>query len=201
MGNIGVVRDSSHGRSESLRLGGGPVLSLVGLRHRLVRHLSGSTVDRGSSMHHGGSNHRSMVGRASNSSHGDSLRVGSSAIIGHISNIPVDGVSVVVDMLDPAVRESHRVGALSIASSITGLSSIEVGVGVVISNSIVVGVRRDLISINLSNSMGNWSMVSRGSNHGSMVSRGSMGNDWGMGHNTCHTASMGNVGVVRDSSH
>jgi len=189
------------------------VLSLVGLRHRLVRHLSGSTVDRGSSMHHRGSmdnwgsmdhrgsNHGSMVGRASNSSHRDSLRVGSSAIIGHISNIPVDRVGVVVDMLDPAVRESHRVGALSIASSITGLSSIEVGVGVVISNSVVVGVRRDLISINLSNSMGNWSMVSRGSNHGSMVSRGSMGNDWGMGHNTCHTASMGNVGVVRDSSH
>merc|ERR1712002_341925 len=149
MGNIGVVRDSSHGRSESLRLGGGPVLPLVGLRHRLVRHLSSSTVDRGSSMHHRGSmdnwgsmhhrgsNHRSMVGRASNSSDRDSLRVGS--------------------------------------SSITGLSSIEVGVGVVISNSIVVGVRRDLISINLSNSMGNGSMVSRGSmHHRGMVSGGSM---------------------------
>merc|ERR1719481_2075422 len=159
------------------------------------------SMDHRGSMNHWGSNHRGMVGRASNSSYRDSLGVGSSAFIGHISNISVDGVGVVVDMLDPAVRESHRVGSLSIASSITGLSSIEVGVGVVIGNSVVVGVRRDLISINLSNSMGNWSMVSRGSNHGSMVSRGSMGNDWGMGHNTCHTASMGNVGVVRDSSH
>merc|ERR1712002_532792 len=168
-------------------------------------HHRGGMVGWGSMDHRGmvgwGSNNRSMVGWGSNSSHGDSLRVGSSAIIGHISNISVDGVGVVVDMLDPAVRESHRVGALSIASSITGLSSIEVGVGVVISNSVVVGVRRDLISINLSNSMGNGSMVSRGSNHRGMVSGGSMGNDWGMGHNPCHTASMGNVGVVRDSRH
>merc|ERR1711942_511079 len=132
-------------------------------------HHRGGMDNWGSMDHRGvvgwGSNDRSMVGWGSNSSDRSSLRVSSSTIIGHISNIAIVGVRVVVDMLDPAVRESHRVGSLSIASSITGLSSIEVGVGVVIGNSVVVGVRRDLISINLSNSMGDGSMVSRGSMH------------------------------------
>jgi len=82
--------------------------------------------------------------------------------------------------LDSAIRKSNRVSSLDIAGTIRGLLSIEVGLGVVISNSVGVGVRRDLISISWGWSMISWS---------------SMGNNWGMdsmGHNRC---SMNNWSV------
>ena len=44
----GRVVDSGDGGSEGLGLGGGPVLALVRLGHRLVGHLPGSTVHGGS---------------------------------------------------------------------------------------------------------------------------------------------------------
>lgn len=44
----GGVVDSGDGGSEGLGLGGGPVLALVRLGHRLVGHLPGSTVHWGS---------------------------------------------------------------------------------------------------------------------------------------------------------
>ena len=56
----------------------------------------------------------------------NSLGVLSLAIIGHISNIAIIGGGVVVDMLDPAVRESNRVRALSIAGTVRRLGSLEV---------------------------------------------------------------------------
>merc|ERR1719293_406581 len=78
-----------------------------------------------------------------------------------------------------AIRKSNRVGTLSVTVAITSLSSIEVGVRVVISNSIGVGVWRWLIRV--SNSSFNYrGMVSWGSmdNRG-MVGWSSMDN-WGM---------------------
>merc|ERR1712038_2172057 len=79
-----------------------------------------------------------------------------------------------------AIRESNGVRSSSIASTITGLSSVESSLGVVISNSVGVGVRGGLIRVS-------WlSMVGRGvvDNRG-MVSWGSMDNrgmvdNWGM---------------------
>ena len=44
----GGVVDGGNGGSEGLGLGGRPVLSLVRLRHGLVGHLTGSTVNGGS---------------------------------------------------------------------------------------------------------------------------------------------------------
>jgi len=177
--------------------------------HSMGNRVSHSMDQRGSMSH----SHR--VGNSMG--HRDSLGVRCSAIIGHISNIAIDGVRVVVDMLDPAIRKSHRVGALSIASSITGLSSIEVGVGVVISNGVVVGVGAYLVGIDLSRGSMGHSMNHRGSmdDRSSMDQWGSMSNNrvgnsvshrvggkhWGMGHNACDTASVGNIGVVGNSSH
>merc|ERR1719347_2029112 len=97
-------------------------------------------------------------------------------------------------MLGTAIRESNRVRSLSIACTITCLSSLEVGIGVVISYSIGVGVGGDLIRV------GWLSMVGRGSvDNRSMVSRGGMDNrgvvdnrgmvSWG---------SMDNRGVVNN---
>merc|ERR1719350_633958 len=65
---------------------------------------------------------------------GDSLRVGSSTVVGDLSNVAVDGVGVVVHVLDPAVGKGNRVGALSVAGTIAALSGVEVGVGVVVSD-------------------------------------------------------------------
>merc|ERR1712088_784289 len=69
-------------------------------------------------------------------------------------------------MLGAAIRESNRVRSLSISITISSLGSVEVGVGVVISNSVGVSVRRWLIRVGRG-------MVSRGSmvDWGSMVSR------------------------------
>ena len=58
-------------------------------------------------------------------------------------------VDVVADMLGPAVRVSHGVGALGVASAIAGLGRIEFRVGVVISHGVGVGVGGDLISVGL----------------------------------------------------
>ena len=110
--------------------------------------------------------------------------VDSSAIIGNISNISFISVSPVVDMLGTAIRKSNGVRSSSVTSTITGLSSVEVGLGVVISNSIGVSVRRRLIRVS-NGSMDKWGMDKRGmvSRSGmdkrSMVSRGGM-EYWGM---------------------
>merc|ERR1711970_1341118 len=89
-------------------------------------------------------------------------------------------------MLGTAIRKSNGVRSLSISSTITSLSSVESGVGVVISYSIGASVGGDLIRVGRGvvsrGSMDNWGsvdhrgVVSRGSmdNRGSMVDRGSM---------------------------
>merc|ERR1712002_1347365 len=56
-------------------------------------------------------------------------------------------------MLDPAVRKSYRVGTLGIASSVTGLGSIEVRVGVVVSDGVVVCVGGDLVRVGFDSSV------------------------------------------------
>merc|ERR1712128_171648 len=81
---------------------------------------------------------------------------------------------MVVDMLGTAIRKSNRVRSSSVTSTITSLSSVEVGLGVVISNSIGVSVRRGLIRVS-NGSMDKWGMVSWGGmDNRCMVSRGCM---------------------------
>jgi len=111
------------------------------------------------------------------------VRVDSSAIIGHISNIASIAISLVSNMLGTAIRKSNRVRSLSIASTITSLGSVEVGIGVVISYSVGVGVGRGLVRVGRGvisrGSVDNRGMVSRGG----MDNRGSMDNrsmvSWG----------------------
>merc|ERR1712106_1102852 len=79
-------------------------------------------------------------------------------------------------MLGTTIRESNRVRSNSVTSTITSLSSIEIRIGVVISNGIGVGVGRRLIRVSWS-SMDNWGMV-----------------DWSMSNNTSST--MKTVGRV-----
>ena len=51
----------------------------------------------------------------------NSLRVDSSALVGHLSHVSVNIVGVVVDMLDAAVRKVDRVGTLPGSSAIVRL--------------------------------------------------------------------------------
>ena len=85
------------------------------------------SVNHGSSMNNRGSmdNRGSMVddgccmndrcGMVGGSRVRDSIRVSCGALVGHLGDVTVDGVGVVVDMLRPAIRQVDRVGTLGIA--------------------------------------------------------------------------------------
>ena len=129
------------------------------------------------------------------------------SVIGDLGNVAVVVVDVVVDVLDPAVGKSNGVRTLTLAGAIVGLSSVEVGVGVVVSDGVLVGVGRDLIVVHLSNSVGNRGMISRGSvdnggviswssvdHRGSMVCGGSVDHRGGMvcwGNSVCNRVGNG----------
>merc|ERR1739846_112968 len=119
-----------------------------------------------------------MVGRGRGI--GGSIRVSSDSIISDISDISVVVVGGVLDMLGTAIRKSNIIRSRDNTSSITRLSSVEVSLGVVISNSVLVGI--GFISIG-------WlrGMVSRGS----VDNRGVVDN-WGMVDNWGNSNSMSN---------
>jgi len=113
-------------------------------------------------------------------------------------------VSSVCNILDTAIRKVDRVRASDGTVGIRGLSGIEVGLGVVISNTILVriGLRGLLVDrgrgmVGRCSNLHHRSMVSRGSNlhHRSMVSRGS--NNRGMIGRGSNNRSM----VGRGSNH
>merc|ERR1719278_2532173 len=113
-----------------------------------------------------------MIGRGRGSVRGI-LRVGSDSIIGDISDISVVVVGGVLDMLGTTIRKSNIIRSSDNTGRISSLSSVEVSLGVVISNSVLVGI--GFISIG-------WlrGMVSRGSvdNRGVVDNRGMVDN-WG----------------------
>merc|ERR1712168_63929 len=151
----------------------------------------GSVVSRGSVHNWGSMDNRGSIGRSSLNNRG--IRIDSGSFISNISNISIISITMVVHMLGTAIRKSNRVRSRDSSCTISSLFSIESSVGVVIGNSISIGVRGRLIRVswfssmiswcNLDNrgSMDNRGSISRGSmdNRGSMVSRGSM-NNWSM---------------------
>merc|ERR1712002_1055090 len=62
------------------------------------------------------------------------------ARVGHLSYIPVDVISVVVDSLDSAIRKVHGVRSLDQTSTVIGLGLLEGSLRVVIVDSVGVGV-------------------------------------------------------------
>ena len=79
----------------------------------------------------------------------DSLRVHSGSLVGHIGDVSIIPIGGVGHVLDSTVGKSNRVGALDVAGAIGGLLGVEVGLGVVISHGVGVGVGEDLISVDL----------------------------------------------------
>jgi len=72
-------------------------------------------------------NHWSSISWGSMSNNWGSLWVGSSALIGDISNISIISIGGVGHSLDSAIRKSNSVRSLDIAGTIRGLLSIEGG--------------------------------------------------------------------------
>merc|ERR1712243_425396 len=83
----------------------------------------------------------------------NSLRVDSSALIGHLSHVSVNIVGVVVDMLDAAIRKVDRVGSLPSSRAIVRLRSVKTSSRVVVSHSVLVGVGRNLVGVHLRHGM------------------------------------------------
>merc|ERR1719187_3005868 len=79
-----------------------------------------------------------MIGRSRSIRLG--LRVSSDSLVGDLSDISVVVVRGVLDMLGTAIRKSNGVGSCDNTRSISSLSSVEVSLGVVISNSVLVGI-------------------------------------------------------------
>ena len=78
---------------------------------------------------------------------GNNVREDGLAIVGDFGDVSIDVVGVVVDMLDPAIRQTDRVVALSGGSAIVRLLSVETGSGVVVSHGVLVGVGGDLVGV------------------------------------------------------
>merc|ERR1719208_798263 len=102
------------------------------------------------------------------------LWVDSGSLIGDISDISIITIAGVLDMLDSAIGKSNRVGSGDVGGTIRLLLSVEVGLGVVISNSVGEGVGGDLIGVLLGlvgNSRGvvSWSSLHNNSSSGQLV--------------------------------
>jgi hypothetical protein len=94
------------------------------------------------------------------------LRVGSNTLVGNISNIAVVVVSSVLHVLDPAIGKGNGVRSKDIAVSISRLSSVEGSLGVVILDSVLVGVGLPGLSVGRGRSIGGLGCIgSRGGNN------------------------------------
>merc|ERR1719239_1885501 len=110
--------------------------------------LSTRGVNRGGMDDRGGmgNDRGGMNDRVGNGNRGGSRGEGSGSVVGDLGDVAVDWIGVVVHVLDPAVGKSNRIGTLGVAGTITALASVEVGVGVVVSDGVVVGVGGDLVA-------------------------------------------------------
>ena len=119
-----------------------------------------------------------MVGRGGGSI-GLGLGVLGSSLVCDIGDISIIAVGRVLDMLDTSIGKSNRVRAGDVGGTIGLLLSVEVGLGVVISDGVGEGVGGNLIRVSLG-LVGGGSVVGRG---GGMVSGGSVHSVVDRGHN------------------
>jgi len=110
-----------------------------------------------------------------------SLGVDRDSLVRHIGDVTVVVIGGVLDVLGPAVGESNRVTAGNVTGGISGLGSVELGLGVVISNTVLKGVWGRLFLLNIGGG------VAVG---GGVVHRG------GMGNHGCGVHGVGNNGGV-----
>jgi len=136
-------------------------------------------------------------GRVDSVGNRDSLRVLGLASVRDLSDVAINVVGVVSDGLDTAVRKVHLVGALNNTGAIVALSLAKGGLGVVVGNSVVVGVGGDLGKVIKRGSVCN-SVDNRGSmdDRGSVDDRGVVDNGSGMDKRGGVDSVVGNRGSV-----
>jgi len=87
------------------------------------------------------------VDSVGNNGVGNSGRVLGLSGVGHLGDVAVNVVGVVGDSLDAAVGEVDRVGSGHNTGAVVGLGLAESSLGVVIGNTVVVGVGGDLSKV------------------------------------------------------
>ena len=107
---------------------------------------------------------------------GDSLRVLGFTGVGDLSDVAINIVGVVVDGLDTAIGKVHLVGALNNTGAIVALGLAEGSLGVVVGNTIVVGVGGDLGQITGSVASNRGGVGNSVDHRGSMDNRGGVDN-------------------------
>jgi len=124
-----------------------------------------------------------------------SLGVDRDSLVGHIGDITVVVVGGVLNVLGPAIGKSNRVAARDGTVGIGCLGSVESGLGVVISNTILIGIRSGLLL--------HGGVAISG---GGVVDNGSVGNDGGGVHGVGNNRGViwgrgmvNNRGVIRSS--
>ena len=127
---------------------------------------------------------------------------GSSAIVSDLSNISVNVVGVVVDVLDPSVRQVDGVVALPGSGAVVSLLGVKTGSRVVVSHGILVGVGGDLVRVDF-HSVGH--RVGHSMAHYSMSDSNSMADTHSMAdsHSVAKANTMANASkkLSRGSSH
>jgi len=126
------------------------------------------------------------------------LRVDRDSLVRYISNVTVVVVGGVLNVLGPAIGKSNRVAASNSTVGIGCLGSVESGLGVVISNTILKSIRSGLLLL----ISGGGVAISRDG----MVHNGSVGNDGGGVHSVGNNRGVirgrgmvNNRGVIRSS--
>ena len=94
---------------------------------------------------------------------------GSSAIISDFGNISIYVVGMVVDVLDPSVRQVDGVVSLPGSGAIIRLLGVKTGSRVVVSHGVLVGVGGDLVRVD-------WHSVGHSMTHYSVANSNSMAN-------------------------
>ena len=98
-----------------------------------------------------------MVGRGGGRDVGLGFRIDGSSLVRDLCHVAVVVVRGVLDVLDPAVGESHGVGP-GHHLAVAGLGGVEVGLGVVVSHSVLEGVGL-LLALGLVVRSWSWSWV------------------------------------------
>ena len=102
---------------------------------------------------------------------------GSSTIVSDLGNISVNVVGVVVDVLDPSVRQVDGVVSLPGSGAIIRLLGVETGSRVVVSHGVLVGVGGDLVRVD-------WHSVGHSMTHYSVANSNTMANSNAMANST-----------------
>merc|ERR1719435_899458 len=120
------------------------------------------------------------------------IRVGGGALVGHGGDVAGGVVGGVLDVLDAAVRQVDRVGAVPDPGAVVGLALLEGGAGVVVGHGVVVGVGGDLRQVVVADGVGHC--------HGAVGDGNRVGHSHWVGYSMAHNTVASNETTVTDKT-